>query len=639
MQKIFTKYMVIILTTAIMLILLINFLINWRRLEDQQFDTFQIKIDQIIHTLESNQTELELMNENLNEDYFTRAKAAAYVLDRQEEVVMDVSEMQYLAKLLDVDELHYIDENGIIASASVSEYIGMNMADHDQTRPFLAILESGEEDAYLIQEARPNAATGKIMQYIGVARKNKGGFVQVGFEPKRLMEAQSRNTYDYIFAKFPTDVGEELFVVDCETGVVLGHSEDIDQDFGADSYQPGALRECVEGAYRTGADGRKLYVVSKMYGNVIICAALPAATLFRRLFSDSVLTCVYLFLIELAVIFLLNYLVRRRVIDGIHHIIEDLSAITNGNLDTTVAVGGNREFEELSCGINAMVTSIINVSARISAIIEISRVSLAAFEYESGRNHVFVTSGLGALLDISDRAVAEFGKNAGVFDSYIRRITENPIEGETNVYRIHDDKYVRIQMSESAGRKLGVITDVTGDVMEKRQMRYENTHDPLTGLYKFQHFKQLAAERLRQMPEGDVCALVMIDLDYFKGINDTFGHDVGDRYLQSFSAVMDAMPAEHFLTARRSGDEFCMMVYSCADRDEIVGYLDAFYEKIAQNQVELSDTETRTISASAGFAWTNDFGSDIAELLSRADEALYVVKRDSKGVYGEYKRA
>lgn len=639
MQKIFTKYMVIILTTAIMLILLINFLINWHRLEDQQFDTFQIKIDQIIHTLESNQMELDLMNENLNEDYFTRAKAAAYVLDRQEEVVMDVSEMQYLAKLLDVDELHYIDENGIIASASVSQYIGMNMADYDQTRPFLAILESDEEGAYLIQEARPNAAAGKIMQYIGVARKNKGGFVQVGFEPKRLMEAQSRNTYDYIFSKFPTDVGEELFVVDCETGAVLGHSEDIGQDFGADSYQPGALRECVEGAYRTGADGRKLYVVSQMYGNVIICAALPAETLFNRLFSDSVLTCVYLFLIELAVIFLLNYLVRRRVIDGIHHIIEDLSAITNGNLDTTVAVGGNREFEELSRGINTMVTSIINVSARISAIIEISRVSLAAFEYESGRNHVFVTSGLGALLDISDQAVAEFGKNAGVFDSYIRRLTENPIEGEMNVYRIHDDKYVRIQMSESAGRKLGVITDVTGDVMEKRQMRYENTHDPLTGLYKFQYFKQLAAERLRQMPEGDVCALVMIDLDYFKGINDTFGHDVGDRYLQSFSAVMNAMPAEHFLTARRSGDEFCMMVYGCANRDEIAGYLDTFYEKIAQNQVELSDTETRTISASAGFAWTNDFGSDIAELLSRADEALYVVKRDTKGVYGEYGRA
>ena len=89
MQKIFTKYMVIILTAAIFLILFINFLFRWHMLEDQQFSTFHIKIEQIIHMLENNQMELELMNENLNVDYLTRAKAAAYVLDRQEEVVMD----------------------------------------------------------------------------------------------------------------------------------------------------------------------------------------------------------------------------------------------------------------------------------------------------------------------------------------------------------------------------------------------------------------------------------------------------------------------------------------------------------------------------------------------------------------------
>lgn len=48
------------------------------------------------------------------------------------------------------------------------------------------------------------------MQYIGVTRKQHGGFVQVGIEPKRLMEAQSRNTYDYIFSRFPTDEKEEF---------------------------------------------------------------------------------------------------------------------------------------------------------------------------------------------------------------------------------------------------------------------------------------------------------------------------------------------------------------------------------------------------------------------------------------------
>lgn len=636
MQKIFIKYVVMILTSAIFLILFINLLVSEHTLRNQQFNTFQIKIEQIIHTLENNRMELEVLSKNLDEDYLTRAKAAAYVLDRQEEVAMDVSEMQYLAKLLNVDELHFIDEDGYIACASVAEYIGMNMADHDQTRPFLAILESGDENASLIQEARPNAAAGKIMQYVGVARKGKGGVVQVGFEPTRQMEAQARNTYDYIFTKFPTDVGEEFFVVDCGTGEVLGHSANMDQAFDEDCYRLDSLLECTGGMYRTGADKRRMYVVTQRYADVLICAALPGDVLKRRLLSNSLLTLVYLIVIELAVIFLLNYLVKRKVTDGIHEILQSLSEITHGNLDTRVSVGGNREFEELSRGINTMVTSIIKASDRISAIIEISGIPLAAFEYESWGNHVFVTSGIGELLDISDRAVAEFGRHAVVFDAYIRQVTECPIEGETDVYQIHEAKYIRIHMSDSAERKLGVITDVTADVMEKQRMRYENTHDPLTGLYKFRDFKELAKEQLERMPDGEVCAVVMMDLDYFKGINDTFGHDAGDRYLQGFASVMSAMSTAHFLTARRSGDEFCMMIHGCRDHGEIVGHLTEFYAKLAQNPVALSDTESRAISASAGYAWTKDAASDITKLLSCADEALYAVKRDTKGTFGEY---
>lgn len=297
-------------------------------------------------------------------------------------------------------------------------------------------------------------------------------------------------------------------------------------------------------------------------------------------------------------------------------------------------MGGNREFEELSKGINTMVTSIVSLSNRISAIIEISGIPLAAFEYENGANYVFVTLGAGELLGISNKEVAAYCKDADAFDKYIRKITHHPIEGETDVYQINDEKYVRIHMSESLEGKLGVITDVTADIMEKKRMRYENTHDPLTGLYKFQHFKYLAERTLRAMPEGEVAAAVMLDLDYFKGINDTYGHDIGDRYLQSFSAVMDSMPDEHFLTARRSGDEFCMMVFGCQGRDEVEKYLDVFYDRLRENQVSLSETECRAISASAGYACTADANIDISELLRQADEVLYAVKRDTKGTYG-----
>lgn len=136
MQKTFIKYTLAIVTTAVLLILFINSVFSVRSVEAQKLTAFRMKIEQVIHTLKNNEEELTLLNENLGEDYLTRARAAAYVLERQREMYLDVEELQYLANLLNVDELHVIDGKGMIVSASVAQYIGIDMADHPQTRSF-----------------------------------------------------------------------------------------------------------------------------------------------------------------------------------------------------------------------------------------------------------------------------------------------------------------------------------------------------------------------------------------------------------------------------------------------------------------------------------------------------------------------
>ena len=637
MQKTFIKYTFVIMTAAVFLILSINTLYTLHSLKSQQLNAFRAKMEQVIHILENNQSELEIMNKNLDLDYLTRVRAAAYIFDRQEEVAKNVSEMQYLAKLLNVDELHIIDENGIIVSASVAAYVGMDMADHKQTREFLQILESDDEDAYLIQEMQPNAAIGKMMKYVGIARKGQKGIVQVGFEPVRQIEARSRNTCEYIFSRFPTDEGEEIFAIDTVTGEIAGHSGGMEQEFDAPCYQLQEVEECAQGEYKEGKDGEIMFVASRTYEGMLLCAALPGSVLFRKLMESMFNTLAYLILIEAVVIFLLNYLVKDKVVNGIHAIIGGLSVITNGNLDTTVEVGGNQEFEKLSQGINTMVKSIINSSDRISAIIEISGVPLAAFEYEKEINHVFVTSGLRELLDIPAQSAGELYGNSALFERYIHNITEHPLEGEKNVFQINSLKYIRIHRKESEQRCLGVVTDVTGYIMEKKQMQYENTHDALTGLYKYSYFKQRAAEILEKMQEGEICAVVMLDLDYFKGINDNFGHAAGDKYLQSFASVMQSMPSRHVMPSRRSGDEFCMMIFGCQDKEEIVKLLNSFYHILKRYRVTMSAGKSLTIGASAVFACTADPNLNVEELLNRADEALYEVKRDTKGCYTEYK--
>lgn len=636
MQKTFVRYTLVIITIAVSFILFINFLFTMRTFETQQYNTFYTKIEQVIHTLENNQAELDIIKQNLDEDYLIRAKAAAYSLAQLEE--MDVEEMEYLANLFNVDEVHFIDEKGFIRYSSVSQYVGINMDDHPQTREFLQILESDDKDAYIIQKLQPNAAENKIMKYVGVAAKGQKGIVQVGFEPTRQIEAQSRNTYEYIFSKFPTDIGEEIFVVNRTTGEILGHSGGMDREFNQACYKLEELKGCTEGAYKEGENGKMMYVVSKEYEDVLICAILQKDILFQKIWKNVYYSLWYLLFVEAAVILLLNYLIKQKVVNGIHTIIENLSAITNGNLDTTVTVGGNKELETLSAGINAMVKSIVNSSNRISEIIELSGIPLAAFEYEKGIRHVFVTSGLKELLNIPDDKARGLYRNSVLFHQYICDITKTPIEGETDIYQIHGSQYIRIHMVESVRGYMGVVIDVTKDIMDKQKMQYENTHDQLTGLYKFRYFTQLAAELLQRMQKGKLCAAVMLDLDNFKAINDTFGHDTGDLYLQKFAEIMQSMPSDHFLTARRSGDEFCMMVFDCGSKLEIEDCLDYFYQVLGKISLVLSDTKSITIKASGGFAWTADAKDNISDLLKHADEALYTMKKDRKGFYLEYKK-
>ena len=75
---------------------------------------------------------------------------------------------------------------------------------------------------------------------------------------------------------------------------------------------------------------------------------------------------IYLFVIEMVIILLMDYLLKRKVVDGIYRILGNLNRISNGNYDTVMNVGGNPEFEELSSGIQTMVKSILSSSDRIS---------------------------------------------------------------------------------------------------------------------------------------------------------------------------------------------------------------------------------------------------------------------------------
>ena len=125
-------------------------------------------------------------------------------------------------------------------------------------------------------------------------------------------------------------------------------------------------------------------------------------------------------------------------------------------------------------------------------------------------------------------------------------------------------------------------------------------------------------------------AVVMMDLDGFKPINDTYGHDAGDEVLKVVGARLVKQNRENDLAARLGGDEFVIVLHDCPDAGVATHIAQRFIEVVSQPIRSISTGITVQVGASAGVAHVSD-GLALAEvILKNADSALYLAKTSGK---------
>jgi diguanylate cyclase (GGDEF)-like protein len=155
----------------------------------------------------------------------------------------------------------------------------------------------------------------------------------------------------------------------------------------------------------------------------------------------------------------------------------------------------------------------------------------------------------------------------------------------------------------------------------------ENHHliitDNLTGLASRVHLRD-TLRRLPGRPRQPV-AVLQIDLDDFKRINDLYGHETGDAYLVAFARVLRSDLRPDDLAARLGGDEFAVLLNGVRETDEAVGVANRILLR-AQQPIEIAGHVLR-IRASVGIAVAAAADLDVDQLLHRADQAMYVAKR------------
>jgi diguanylate cyclase (GGDEF)-like protein/PAS domain S-box-containing protein len=179
------------------------------------------------------------------------------------------------------------------------------------------------------------------------------------------------------------------------------------------------------------------------------------------------------------------------------------------------------------------------------------------------------------------------------------------------------------------------FTDISAARAAQQQLKFMATHDALTGLPNRSFFAERLGEALRQAEErgkaDERIAVLFLDLDHFKHVNDSIGHEAGDRLLRIVAERLSACVCEGDTLARLGGDEFVILTRPFTD-GESIGVLCERVQQALTEPFHL-DANEYFLGVSIGAAIYPDDGADGATLLRCADAAMYLAKESGRNNY------
>lgn len=188
---------------------------------------------------------------------------------------------------------------------------------------------------------------------------------------------------------------------------------------------------------------------------------------------------------------------------------------------------------------------------------------------------------------------------------------------------------------------LALQTEIEQRKLSQEALHALATQDPLTGVLNRRHFKTLAEEQLHAASPSHPLALLLLDIDRFKTINDTFGHTIGDQVLQQLARTVRENLRQRDLLARLGGDEFVILLLE-APRQEAARLAERLRETVQSQPLEI-ERATIHVTISLGVAEASEnTHSSLANLMNAADRALYQAKwrgRNQTVVWAESMRA
>lgn len=365
-----------------------------------------------------------------------------------------------------------------------------------------------------------------------------------------------------------------------------------------------------------------------------LVGTVPTAQLFE--FSASVQSILTLtVLLTFAVGSIFSFLASRRLATPIAKLSAQVTAARkSGSTIPQLPPTGIQELDQFSSEFAQLSQDVLYTSMKFSRIMNMASVELGGYEKRPDSETVYVTDNFFPMLGMPQ--IGNQSLTNKQFDSILETLLlrAEPFESGRIITVPRADgslRYILLRSASENDVQVGLVEDVTAALVERRRIEHERDYDVLTGLLNRWAFWRKCNDLCAIPNILNHAAFVMMDLDNLKHINDTYGHDWGDRYLQlAGQCLTENTPHNNTICARLSGDEFLVFLYGF----ETAGGLDLALEKLhlafSRYTLLFPDGASMEIQTSIGVSRYPEDSTDIQELRKYADFAMYQVKRGHK---------
>lgn len=587
--------------------------------------TAQTTFYHIEQILNENQKDLNKQKKEYRQTCIDNAQAVAYSLQENPDALYNIDELKKIAQYVEVDEIHIFNKQGVIISGTHPEYYGYSFDSGKQLSFFKPLLSN--QNLQLTQKIMENTASHIKMQYSALWSENKEFIVQVGMNHENASKATKKNQLSYLFKLFRVNNEAQYYVINSKNHKIVGtihhHIGDVASSIGLKDTQ---IKEAKNGFF-TEIDGQLSYCVSKKIKNNYIYCIIPVRVLFKEVPKNCLEMIVCLIIISILFRLLIIKYIRVYVIDSINQINHQLSKISKGQLDEEVSINNSLEFQKLSHYINEMKQSLLVNNKKMDYILTQTNQLIGFYEYNQKLNTLYLSDGFKEIFSLNSQQCTQFKEDINDFIDFLNKINTHQVEKDI-YYLPQMKRYIQINDRKDQDITLGVMIDITTSYIKRKKIEIERDVDELTQIYNRNGLK-IKINKLLEDKNIAQYALIFIDLDDLKQVNDVYGHYCGDLYLKQMTNVLKTISGEKCLVGRLGGDEFIAFFHHYDSMEKLNNDINQLNE-IRDQIVLLADDHSVNLAFSYGVCYGTE-GTDLQRMIEIADYKMYENKRKRKG--------